>query len=87
MTPDAIEDIYGNDAQSTVPQDIRYTLLGTSTTVAANSPAIIQVSQDTENAYYTRHTLVIPSNSLLTTATISVGSPGANHGGIICSVI
>jgi hypothetical protein len=80
MTLNAIEDIYGNDAESTIPQDIRYTVLGTSTTVSANSSAIIQVSQDTLNAYYTGHKLVIPTNSLTTGATITIGAPGDNHG-------
>jgi hypothetical protein len=87
MTPNAIEDLEGIDAQdggilgvNDSGVDMLYTLLGTSTAVAALSAATIQVSQDTVNAYYRKHQVVIPANSLLTTATISIDQPGENHG-------
>jgi hypothetical protein len=87
MTPNAIEDIYGIDARDGgLPgvddsgRDILFTLSASTTFVSAYSAATVQVSQDTVNVYYTEHKLVIPSNSLTTSATISFGPPGDNHG-------
>jgi hypothetical protein len=86
MAPNAIEGLDGFDAQDGgVPKvndsgmDILYNAITVSTAVPAFSAATVQVSTDTINAYYTQHKLVIPTNSLLTGATITAGPPGNNR--------
>jgi hypothetical protein len=52
----------------------------TTTFIAAYSPATVQVSQDTVNAYYTEHALVIPETSLAISTTVTISAPGDIHG-------
>jgi hypothetical protein len=86
MASNAIEGLDGLDAQDGgVPKvndsgiDILYNAITVSTAVPAFSAATVQVSTDAINAYYTQHKLVIPTNSLLTGATITAGPPGNNR--------
>jgi hypothetical protein len=87
MSPNAIEDLNGNDAQdkgnpgiNDSGVDILNTLGANTVYVSAFSAATVQVSTDTVNNYYTQHRLIIPANSLSISTTITIGPPGDNRG-------
>jgi uncharacterized protein YdeI (BOF family) len=87
MVPNAIEDLTGLDAiDGGMPGvndsgvDILYTVSANSAFVTSYSEGTIQVNSDRTNAYYTEHKLIVPAGALTVGTTITIGSPGENHG-------